>query len=151
MMTATRSVTRHEVSLAISQLMPSILRGVQLDFFINRKITQTQLLVLMAIHGHGRCCMGTLADNLHVRMPTTTGIVGRLVRAGFVRRMPSVEDRRQVIVEVTPKGRDFIRAFQAVIRRRWEEVLRLLSPEELAAFHHAIRSLHTQMQPRSLP
>ncbi|PIQ84793.1 MAG: hypothetical protein COV75_00705 [Candidatus Omnitrophica bacterium CG11_big_fil_rev_8_21_14_0_20_63_9] len=148
-MTTTRTVNRHEASLAISQLMPSILRGVQLDFFINRKITQTQLLVLMAIHGHGRCCMGTLAENLHVRMPTATGIVGRLVRSGFVHRFPCAEDRRQVLVELTPKGREFIYAFQSVIRRRWEEVLRLLNPQELAAFHHAIQRLHTQMQPRS--
>lgn len=148
-MPSLRTVSRQEASAAIAQLMPNILRGVQLDFFLNRRVTQTQLLVLLAIHGHGRCCMGTLADNLHVRMPTATGIVDRLVRLGFVRRFPCPEDRRQVLVDVTPKGLEFIRAFQSVIRRRWEEVLRLLTPQQLTAFHHAIQSLQTQMQPRS--
>lgn len=138
--------TRKDVSHAIAQLMPSIIQGVQLDFFVKRGVTQTQFLVLVAIHSYHRATMGTLARNLRVSLPTTSGIVDRLARAGYVRRSPHPEDRRQVIVETTARGREFIAQFQAVIRRRWEEVLLALAPRELDAFYRVVTKLREQLQ-----
>ena len=139
--------TPREVSLAIAQLMPNILRGVQLDFFVKRGVTQTQFLVLVAIRAYGRCTMSVLAKSLHVRMPTVTGIVDRLVRAGHVRRLPSPVDRRQVIVELTQSGRLFFEQFAAVVRARWEEVLRSLNGRELEAFYHVVTKLRQRLEP----
>ena len=143
------AVTRQQVSQAIAQLMPSILRGVQLDFFVKRGVTQTQLLVLMAIHADGRCTMSALARNLHVTMPTMSGVIGRLVRAGYVRRVSDLKDRRQVAVELTAKSRQFIADFQHVIRQRWEDVLRALQPKELEAFHTVLTKLLSELARRS--
>ena len=139
------SVSRKEVGYAVSQLMPSVIRGVSLDFFVRRGVTQTQFLVLLAIHSYGRCSMGALARNMRVRMPTATGIVDRLVRDGFIRRAPYPEDRRQVFVELTAKGTDFIRQFQLVVQRRWEEVLRSLQARELETFYHVITKLRQKL------
>ena len=124
-------VTRKDVSLAVARLMPQIMRGVQLDFFVKRGGTQTQFLLLAAIRAYGRCAMGTLARNLHISMPTASGIVDRLVRSGFVRRSALPEDRRCVVVELTGKSEQFFRDFESVIRHRWEEVLVSLDPDEL--------------------
>lgn len=140
------ALTRSQVSVAVSQLMPRIIQGVQLDFFVRRKVTPTQLLVLLAIHAAEHCTMGTIARNMHVRMPTATGIVTRLVRAGYVRRQSRPEDRRQVLVSLTDKGRSFIAAFQGVIRHRWDEVLKGLGPRELEAFYQVITQLTRQLR-----
>ena len=142
-----QQISRRVLSQAIAHLMPNIIRGVQLDFFVNKGVTQTQFLLLASIHAYQRCTMGTLARSLHVSMPTTTGIVDRLTRAGYVRRLPQAHDRRQVLVELTPTGRDFIRQFQAVVRRRWEDVLRTLEPIEMEAFYHVVTKLNAQLQP----
>ena len=139
-------ISRYDVSAAMAQLVPRIIQGVQLDFFIRQRVTQTQCLVLMAIHASEQCTMGVLARNLHVRMPTATGIVNRLARAGYVRRHPKPEDRRQVLVALTAKGHGFVQAFQAVVRHRWEEVLRSLEPGELDTFHRVITRLSSQLQ-----
>ena len=146
-----RPVSRKEVSQAVAKLMPNIIRGVSLDFFVRRGVTQTQFLVLLAVHSYGRCSMGMLARNMRVRMPTATGIVDRLVRDGFVRRSPCPEDRRQVFVELTPKGDSFIRQFQEVVRRRWEDVLKILGPGELNAFFQVITKLREKLQSGGLP
>jgi DNA-binding MarR family transcriptional regulator len=138
-------ISRQQVSRAIARLMPNIIRGVQLDFFLTKGVTQTQFLVLMAIHAERRCAMGQLARTLHVRMPTATGIIDRLVRMGHVRRFPHPEDRRHVLIALTAKGQVFIRQFQDVIRHRWEEVLRSLSPMELAMFHQVITKLQQHL------
>jgi DNA-binding MarR family transcriptional regulator len=138
--------TPQQVSSTVAQLMPNIIRGVQLDFFLKRRVTQTQLLMMLAIHAYSRCTMGTLARSMHVSMPTVSGVVDRLARAGFIRRFPHPEDRRQVLVELTAKGHTFIRDFQGIIRRRWEEVLRTLAPRELETFHGVIQKLQTILQ-----
>ena len=136
-----------DVSLAISQLMPNIIRGIQLDFFVKKGVTQTQFLVLTAIRAYGRCTMGVLARNLHIRMPTATGIIDRLVQRGYVRRLAMADDRRQVAVELTPAGTQFIQQFQTIARRRWEEVMSTLQVGELQAFHRIITKLQTQVRP----
>ena len=138
--------SRKEVSRAVAGLMPYILRGMQLDFFIQQGVTQTQFLMLSSIRAYARCTMGTLARNLHISMPTASGIVERLVRAGFVRRVPQQEDRRQVVVELTEKAQRFFREFEMIVRHRWEEALLSLEPEELAAFHDVITKLRARLQ-----
>ncbi len=140
------TVTRQDVSRTIAQLMPWILQGIQLDFFVKKGVTQTQFLILMVLHASESCTMSALASNLHVKMPTATGIVDRLVRLGYVQRVTDSHDRRQVFVSLTTKGRAFIRDFQHVVRRRWEEVLRTLTAKELDMFHHVLTTLHQQLR-----
>ena len=142
---ARRPVTRATAGRAMAELMPMLIRGIQLDFFVRRGVTQTQFLVLGAVLAFEHGTMGALARSLHVTMPTMSGIVERLVQAGFLRRAPHPDDRRQVVVSLTPKGRGFLEEFQGVIQRRWEEVLRPLSSTELAAFHHVITKLRRQL------
>ena len=140
------ALSRKDVSLAVAQLMPHIMRGVQLDFFVKRGVTQTQFLLVAAIRAYVRCTMGTLAGNLHISMPTASGIVRRLVRTGLLRRVPQADDRRQVIVELTAKGQGFFHDFESVVRHRWEEVLISLEPDELAAFYGVITKLRARLQ-----
>lgn len=135
-----------DVSLGIAQLMPNIIRGVQIDFFANRAITQTQFLMIVAVHAYGRCRMSTLAKNMKIKMPTATGIADRLEKAGYVHRFSEPHDRRVVMLELTSNGKGFIAEFKNVMRRRWEEVLGILNKEELNAFHQAITKLKDDLQ-----
>ncbi len=132
------------MSLAIAELMPNIIRGVQLDFFAGRRVTQTQFLLMVALHAYGRCTMTTLAKNMKIRMPTATGLVDRLERAGYLRRTASAEDRRKVMIELTAKGKKFILEFRSAMRRRWEEVMTVLNEKELREFYGVITKLRVQ-------
>ena len=140
------AVTRKDVSQAVAELMPQIMRGIQLEFFVKRGVTQTQFLMLAAIRAYTRCSMSTLARSLHVSMPTATGIVDRLVRAGLVRRAPQTDDRRQVIVELTRNGQRFFQEFESVVRRRWEEALLALDRDELGAFYEVLTKLRERLR-----
>ena len=135
------SPSRKTVSSAIARLMPNIIRGVQLDFFAKRSITQTQFLMVVAIHAYGRCSMSALARNMKIKMPTATGIVNRLAAAAYIRRFTDAKDRRKVMVELTPKGQQFIEAFRDVMRRRWEDVMRPLNDRDLREFYDVIQKL----------
>ena len=137
-----------QVSEAMAQLVPNVIRGTQFDFFLKRHVTQTQFLMLMTIRACPGCTMGLVAKNLHVSMPTATGVVDRLVKSGYIRRIASSEDRRKVTVELTPKSHLFIRQFQDVVRHRWEEVLRSLDSNALEAFYNVITKLNIQLESR---
>jgi DNA-binding MarR family transcriptional regulator len=141
-----KTLTRRDVSGGMAQLMPLILRGIQLDFFVKRGVTQSQFLMMAAIRAYSRCTMSTLARNLHISLPTASGVVDRLVRAGFVRRVPEPSDRRQVVVELTAKARGFFAEFEGVVRARWEEAFLSLDTGELASFHDVITKLRRRLQ-----
>jgi len=54
------------------------------------------------IDQHGRITAGELAKELRLSTGAVTTLVDRLERAGYARRLPDPEDRRRVLIEVTP-------------------------------------------------
>ena len=139
-------VNKEKLSRAIAQLMPSIIQGVHMGFLAKRPITHTQFFVMIAIHSRGECSMNVLASSLHVSMPTMTGIIDRLVKAGYVGRWHDKEDRRQTNVSLKAKGRDFIADFQIEVSQRWQQVLSFLEPEEIGQFYAIITKLQKNLQ-----
>ncbi len=137
------------VSRMIASIIPEIIRGVQFDFFAGRSITQTQFMMLLAVRSYGGCTMGEIAKRMKVAMPTATGVVSRLVRLGYVERVPKPDDRRQVMVQVTPKGESFIREFQEVVADRWAVVLGVLTDKERGVFHGMLSKIQGHLRGES--
>lgn len=67
-------------------------------------LTGPQLGVLKELARQGQAPIGTLAKNTFLGAPTVTGVVDRLERQGWVMRTPSRQDRRQVLIKITPDG-----------------------------------------------
>lgn len=75
------------------------------------------LLAVKGLPESERPTVSTLAERLRVRHHTVVGLVDRLVAAKLAARRPSKADRREILVQLTPRG---------------ERVLR-----ELSLLHHA--------------
>jgi DNA-binding MarR family transcriptional regulator len=69
-----------------------------------------------------------LAERLQIRHHSTVGLVDRLVRRGLVRRRRSHADRRQVVVEIRPRGEALLRQLALSSLRE----LRVEGPELIA-------------------
>ncbi len=134
------------LSQSIAQLMPNIIQGVHIGFLSKTKLTHTQFFVLVAIHSRGRPTMRALSDNMQVSMPTMTGIIERLVNAGYVRRVLLEEDRRQVLVELTAQGTQMIKRFQTAAMERWQQVLSVLSQQQIEYFQSIVAKLNESLQ-----
>lgn len=65
-------------------------------------VSRTDLHCLNAIENGGGLTAGQLAAAAGLTSGAVTGVVDRLERAGFARRVPDPGDRRRVKVEVTP-------------------------------------------------
>jgi DNA-binding MarR family transcriptional regulator len=65
----------------------------------------TMLMSVLHLQGTAGVSITALADYLEVTGPHVTGVVGKLVAGGFVRKAVNPKDRRGVLVKLTPAGR----------------------------------------------
>lgn len=96
-----------------------------------------QLMVLGALFRTGGCSIGELAAMERVQPPSMTRTVNCLEEDGYVVRRPHETDGRQVVVELSDKGRSTLDADR---RRRdaWlSQRLRELTPDERAVLREA--------------
>jgi DNA-binding MarR family transcriptional regulator len=81
-------------------------------------VTGTQYTMLMSVlhlQGAAGVSITSLADYLEVTGPHVTGLVGKLVASGFVRKAVNPKDRRSVLVKLTPAGRKkLLQAFEFI-------------------------------------
>lgn len=83
------------------------------------------LLAIKGFPGRDYVSIGELSERLHLRHHSAVGLVDRLVRRQFVRRIPSTTDKRRVEVKLTERGEALISRLSAA---HWRE-LKQLGPE----------------------
>jgi len=81
-----------------------VIDPLRLRFWDSRGATTTQLRVMFEIRRKCEPSTGELAEELHVRPATLTGLADRLERNGFVRRWTDAADRRVVRIGLTDQG-----------------------------------------------
>lgn len=67
------------------------------------------MLALKGLPSHVRPSIGELAKRLQVQHHSTVELVNRLARGGYVRRRRGGQDRREVLLSLTPKGERVLR------------------------------------------
>jgi DNA-binding MarR family transcriptional regulator len=102
----------------------------------------SQLSVLSRLDRGGPQTTSGLAAAEHMRPQSMAEIVAELQADGLVERTPDAADRRQLLVELTQVGRDFIRRE----RRRREDwlsqaIAEEFTPREQAALAEAVALL----------
>jgi len=73
-------------------------------------ITGTQYNVLRILRGAGEggLCRNELRDRMLTRMPDMTRLLDRMEEAELVTRSRERDDRRMVLTQITPRGRDLL-------------------------------------------
>jgi len=115
------------------------------NYLVRGIITLPQLWILQEIADAGKCPMLSLARNLGLKSSTLTGIMDRVVGLGLVRRLPSESDRRQVLAELTPKGRRILEHIRAEKRRSLIDAFGPLSEKERADYLAIIEKVAEQI------
>ena len=105
-------------------------------------LSLVHLNVLTLLEAEGPLSMGHLAEALDVSVASATGIVSRMMTRGVVERRHDADDRRVVLVHLTPRGARVFQNLEQHHRARLARLLELLSEEELAGFLLGLRSLH---------
>lgn len=99
---------------------------------LDRDLPKSELLALLLLDNRGERSMSELAANLGAPLSTATGIGERLERRGLVERERHPDDRRVVMVRLTPAGKEMVAKLQTHLNSLFEQVQAALSPEELS-------------------
>ena len=133
-MPTVQSASRTDSGLA-SELRLSVMRlsrRLRNERQPDNPLSVAALSALGVLFREGECTVGTLAAHERVQPPSMTRTVNCLVDEGYAVRRPHATDGRQVLVDLTDKGREILLADR---RRRdaWlAQRLRDLTPDERA-------------------
>ncbi|MGW0334668.1 MarR family winged helix-turn-helix transcriptional regulator [Streptomyces sp. NPDC003011] len=98
----------------------------------------SQLRVLLILEHQDGINLRTLADRLASTPPSTSRLCDRLQATGFVERVTSPADRREVHLHLSSRGRDFLADLRA---RREREVQAVLDQMPVAQRTALLRGL----------
>jgi DNA-binding MarR family transcriptional regulator len=96
-----------QIPYIISSLRHAVYRFIEDELKKNgvRGLMYTHGAVLFALYSSGGAMrLSDIASLINRTKPTVTVMVDRLEKAGYVKRTPSKEDSRAIIVETTSKG-----------------------------------------------
>lgn len=110
-------------------------------------LTGPQLVVLQFLNHRGPQTTGELAERVSLGQATLSEILERLEKKQLIHRWRSTEDKRRVINELTPVGRETIQQAPPLLQERfvhelekltdWEQTLILSTLQRVAEMMHA--------------
>jgi DNA-binding MarR family transcriptional regulator len=104
-------------------------------------LSMAQLNILYTLQRCGEMPMSRLAEMLNVSLSNATGLIDRIEERGLVERSRVPEDRRIVLIRVTPDGERMLGEIDALSDGLLRSVLDRLDRSELAAVAGAFGSL----------
>jgi len=103
-------------------------------------VNETDLHCLNIVENTGGITAGELAVEAGLTTGAVTGVIDRLERAGFARRVSDPGDRRRVKVEVTPKFYARAERIWRPPRADWGRALAKFSGDELELIMEFLRA-----------
>ena len=107
-----------------------------------------QYQLMLAVKGmpdESRCRIGEVAERLQIQHHSTVELVDRLARRGLIKRRRSESDRREVLLELTPRGDKLLQ--ELALHHRSE--LREVAPDLVSALKKVVRDTQTSNGTRS--
>ena len=131
-----------QIAKEIAQIMPVIARTILSDFFQSVDITQSQVFTLLALEEQSPCRLSELSQRLKISAPTVTGLVDRLEKLQYLKRIPDPTDRRAIQVDLTDKGNKVIKKLRLTIERKWIGILQKLSTQDSENYLKILRKIY---------
>lgn len=105
------------------------------------EINPAQGRILFVLWEQDGISINELAKRASLGKSTLTSMLDRLEDAGFVRRVPSPDDRRAILIERTQKDKDLQAVYLAVSQEMSALFYRGLSEEEIDAFEQTLHQI----------
>lgn len=93
------------------------------------ELTLPQINALMVVQDSGSLSLKQFAQELNVSAPSASGMAERLVEMDVLCREQSLEDRREVRLSLSRKGRKILETFESQFLANLVEVLERIGPK----------------------
>ena len=107
-------------------------------------LTQSRVLDYLARNG-GTATLKEIEGFLQVSHPTVAGVIGRMEQKGFVSCRPDPADKRSKLVCQTARATEIAHQMQATIAAAEQQMLRSLSPKQIAELEDALRTIYADL------
>jgi DNA-binding MarR family transcriptional regulator len=97
--------------------------------------------LLSFVNLYGPNSVGELVRVFGYRKPTMSSMINKLERKGLLRRILSTDDRRSLIVELTPEGRKLAEACTAKVQGLDAAIMEQVSQADLVGFQNVLRAI----------
>jgi DNA-binding MarR family transcriptional regulator len=104
-------------------------------------ISMTHLHILWLLEHHGDLTMGRLAELVDVSLSNASGLIDRMEERGLVERVRVPDDRRVVLVRVSPEGARIRDEIEAIKLDQMRSILGNLDGEQLTRLLGALGDL----------
>lgn len=104
------------------------------------RLSLRQLSALTMIESE-QTTLGDVARRLMVTPAVVTGLIDRLERRGYVRRINSTDDRRRVLLALTDEGKAAAESVSSQLREELAVALSAFSPRELEQLDESLALL----------
>jgi DNA-binding MarR family transcriptional regulator len=124
-------------------VVPSVMRFIRGEMRSHRApgLSIPQFRALVYIHRNADVSLTAVAEHLGLTPPTTSSLVDGLARRSLLLRTASREDRRKVILALTPSGKKAMEAALQETQRSLAALVEGLTPGELATVADAMAAL----------
>lgn len=148
-------VTDHDTSEEVAALMRAskvVSAAIAHSLAVaDAKVSLPQLRVLVMVQDSGPLNMSAVADGLGVNPSNASRTCDRLVRAGFLDRREDLDDRRNVVLTLTPAGHRLVASMLRQRRTIFRQVVERMEVAErsqlavtLVAFSDAAQELSAE-------
>lgn len=119
----------------------ALMMGMAPSMVVPADLTLRQVQVLGLVRATPDTTGQALAQALGVSTPTISGLVDRVVAKGWVERRPDEQDRRRVLLRLTPDGEAVLIGLEAPGLRMRTALMGRLDEPELEGLAHLLRRL----------
>jgi len=104
-------------------------------------LTQPQFSVIEALGHLGPLTVGTICQKMLVSGGNMTLVLDNIEKLEFVERIPSREDRRAILVRLTPKGKELFDKVFATHAENVTQIMSVLSANEQIVLGDLLKKL----------
>jgi DNA-binding MarR family transcriptional regulator len=125
-------------------LSPILVRGLRLLTSVEalgQDYSFSQAIILQTLLMHREFRMNDLARFLGLTKANASGLVDRLARKGLIARRQGKDDRRVVIVYLTPKGQKVARGLAKVQRQGLAKMMHRVRQQDLKVFIETLEQM----------
>jgi DNA-binding MarR family transcriptional regulator len=93
-------------------------------------VSPSQIRAMLVLEQAGECGVSELAAALEVFPSSASRLADRLTASGLINRVSSPEDRRMVLLSLTPDGRRVLRRFHERRNEVFEAIATRMTPTD---------------------
>ncbi|MEE4112230.1 MAG: MarR family transcriptional regulator [Desulfobacteraceae bacterium] len=114
------------------------------------ELSAPQMNMLMMIRVRETVSVTELAALLNVSPPSVSAMVDRLVERGLLTRVPSDQDRRKVVIRVSPEALEEISRVEEMILGAFVELVEAVGPETTQKWCAVLQQVKQVLENKSL-